>query len=126
MPLSMLFPGSKEIDLTLSVLHPELKILISKFGVLPRHPSQIYEFFLEGVVLFIILDLFSKKKTRTGNISAIFLISYGILRIISEFFRQPDQQIGLLLNIISMGQILSLPMIIIGITIIIKNYIKYV
>lgn len=125
MPLSMLFPGSKEMDLILSDSNPELQILIQKFGVLPRHPSQIYEFFLEGVILFIILHLFSKIKTKEGTISAIFLISYGILRIIAEFFRQPDPQIGLLFGIITMGQMLSCPMIIIGIAIIVKNYVKF-
>ncbi|CAL4324094.1 Phosphatidylglycerol--prolipoprotein diacylglyceryl transferase [Buchnera aphidicola (Pemphigus immunis)] len=126
MPLSMLFPGSKAIDLMLSDSNKELQILIQKFGLLPRHPSQIYEFFLEGVILFIILHWFSKIKTKEGTISAIFLISYGILRIIAEFFRQPDPQIGLLFGIITMGQILSCPMIIIGIAIIIKSYIKYI
>ncbi|CAL4043632.1 Phosphatidylglycerol--prolipoprotein diacylglyceryl transferase [Buchnera aphidicola (Pemphigus populi)] len=126
MPLSILFPGSKETDLILSTFHPELQILINKFGVLPRHPSQIYEFFLEGIILFFILHFFSRMETKKGTVSAIFLISYGVLRVIAEFFREPDLQIGLLFGIISMGQILSLPMITIGITIMIKNNIKYV
>ncbi|MBZ2279924.1 prolipoprotein diacylglyceryl transferase, partial [Buchnera aphidicola] len=79
-----------------------------KYGGLPRHPSQIYEFFLEGILLFCIINFFSKKKT-IGFTSGLFLIFYGVLRIFVEFFREPDIQTGLFANIFTMGQILSIP-----------------
>jgi phosphatidylglycerol:prolipoprotein diacylglycerol transferase len=69
---------------------------------------------LEGVVLFIILNFFIRKPRPLGSVSGLFLIGYGAFRIIVEFFRQPDAQLGLFDNAISMGQILSLPMIIAG------------
>ena len=82
---------------------------------IPRHPSQIYQALLEGVVLFIILFSFSlKRKIYTGVCSSIFLIFYGIFRIISEQFREPDIQIGYLYKQISMGSALSLIMILVG------------
>ena len=85
---------------------------------LPRHPSQLYEALLEGAVLFLILNsLILRRRYKIGNCSCMFLIYYGIFRIISEFFRQPDLQIGLLFNLFSMGTLLSLLMIIAGIII---------
>ena len=83
-----------------------------------RHPSQIYEAILEGLVLFFIL-LFACKKylvlRSPGNASAIFLIFYGVFRIISEIFRLPDEQIGYIFGQVSIGMIISLPMVILGI-----------
>jgi phosphatidylglycerol---prolipoprotein diacylglyceryl transferase len=117
---AVLFPTTYKEDLKAVSRNPELQPILDKYGVLPRHPSQIYEFILEGIFLFFIIYFFSRKKRNTGSISALFLISYGILRIISEFFREPDPQIGLFKNIISMGQILSIPMIIIGCIIMFK------
>ena len=85
---------------------------------LPRHPSQLYEALLEGAVLFLILNsLILRRRYKIGTCSCMFLIYYGIFRIISEFFRQPDLQIGLLFNLFSMGTLLSLLMIIAGIII---------
>jgi phosphatidylglycerol---prolipoprotein diacylglyceryl transferase len=81
----------------------------------PRHASQLYEFALEGVILFIILWWFSSKKRPTGAISALFLIGYGSFRFLVEYTRQPDDFLGLLQLGLSMGQWLSLPMILIGI-----------
>ena len=84
----------------------------------PRHPSQLYEAFLEGIILFIILfTYFNKTKSEPtiGKISGLFLILYSIFRIFIEFFREPDIHIGLIFNIASMGQILSIPLLIIGI-----------
>ncbi len=84
----------------------------------PRHPSQLYEAFLEGIILFIILfTYFNKTKSdpTIGKISGLFLILYSIFRIFIEFFREPDSHIGLIFNIASMGQILSIPLLIIGI-----------
>ncbi|HTZ18357.1 MAG TPA: prolipoprotein diacylglyceryl transferase [Dissulfurispiraceae bacterium] len=80
---------------------------------LPRHPSQLYEFFLEGVVLFVIMWML-KGRFRSGVLFSLFLILYGVFRTISEFFRQPDPQIGYILGIITMGQILSVLMIAAG------------
>ena len=82
---------------------------------LPRHPSQLYEAFLEGIILFFILNAFILKKNyKTGTCSYLFLIYYGFFRIISEFFREPDAQIGYLFNFFSMGTILSFLMILAG------------
>jgi phosphatidylglycerol---prolipoprotein diacylglyceryl transferase len=97
------------------------RVTNSSFGMifpqadsLPRHASQLYEFALEGVILFILLWWFSSKKRPIGAISALFLIGYGSFRFLVEFTRQPDDFLGLLQLGLSMGQWLSLPMIIIG------------
>jgi phosphatidylglycerol:prolipoprotein diacylglycerol transferase len=84
-------------------------------GALPRHPSQLYQFALEGALLFVILWLYSAKPRPTGAVSAMFLIGYGVLRFTAEFFREPDDFLGLLALNLSMGQWLSLPMILAGI-----------
>mgnify|MGYP000611952594 FL=1 len=89
-------------------------IIFPEAGPEPRHPSQLYQFALEGVVLFIILNLFWRKNPPRGAISGMFLLFYGLFRFLVEFVRQPDSQLGLYFNEISMGQILSTPMIIIG------------
>ena len=80
-----------------------------------RHPSQLYQFALEGLVLFAILWIFSRKHRPPGQVSALFLIGYGTLRFIAEFARQPDDFLGLLALNFSMGQWLSIPMVLIGI-----------
>jgi phosphatidylglycerol---prolipoprotein diacylglyceryl transferase len=80
-----------------------------------RHPSQLYEFALEGVALFCILWWFSRKQRPIGTISALFLLGYGSFRFLVEFTRQPDAHLGLLQLGFSMGQWLSVPMIIVGI-----------
>ena len=82
---------------------------------LPRHPSQLYQFALEGVVLFILLWLYSNKPRPVGAVSGLFLIGYGSFRFLAEFTRNPDDGIfGLMTFGISMGQWLSLPMVIVG------------
>jgi phosphatidylglycerol:prolipoprotein diacylglycerol transferase len=83
-------------------------------GPLPRHPSQLYEFLLEGVTLFVLLWFLKDRLSKRGYLSAIFLLLYGLFRIIVEFFREPDPQIGYLYGFITMGQVLSSVMIIIG------------
>ena len=84
-------------------------------GPLARHPSQLYEAFLEGFVLFIILWLYSAKPRPVGAITGMSLLFYGCFRFFVEFFRMPDAHLGFLaLNWVTMGQILSTPMIIIG------------
>lgn len=82
---------------------------------LPRHPSQLYQFGLEGILLFSLLWWFSSKPRPVGAISALFLIGYGVGRFLVEFAREPDSYLGLLSLGLSMGQWLSLPMILIGI-----------
>lgn len=97
-------------------------------GNVPRHPSQLYEAALEGLVLFIILIVLAHIKPvreRVGVLSGIFVAGYGISRFIVEFYREPDMQIGLFFDTISMGQILCLPMIIGGIGIIIYALARY-
>lgn len=79
-----------------------------------RHPSQLYQMGLEGFSLFIILWLFSSKPRPTGQVSAVFLIGYGSFRFLAEFTREPDNFLGLLAGGMSMGQWLSIPMIVAG------------
>ena len=87
-----------------------------------RHPSQLYEAFLEGVILFILMNIFFfKKNYKTGTCSFMFLIIYGFFRILSEFFREPDLQIGYLFGNISMGMLLSAIMVLIGFIIYLKR-----
>lgn len=80
----------------------------------PRHPSQLYQFALEGLLLFIILWFFSRRPRPTGSVAGLFLLGYGSLRFIAEFAREPDAHLGLLLGQLSMGQWLSLPMLLVG------------
>ena len=88
-----------------------------------RHPSQIYEAFLEGIVLFLIMNvLFFWKKYKPGICSCMFLIFYGTFRIIAEFFREPDSHIGYVVGEISMGMFLSIIMILAGIFLYKKKY----
>jgi phosphatidylglycerol:prolipoprotein diacylglycerol transferase len=86
-------------------------------GDLPRHPSQLYEAFLEGIVLFAVLFLASRNpviRRSHGMLFGIFVVGYGISRFIIEFFREPDVQIGYILQYFTLGQLLSLPMIAAG------------
>ncbi|WP_267257022.1 prolipoprotein diacylglyceryl transferase [Coxiella endosymbiont of Ornithodoros maritimus] len=84
-------------------------------GPLPRHPSQLYEFLLEGMLLFIVIWWFSAKLRPRFAVSSLFLLCYGLFRFTVEFFRQPDPQLGFVaLGWLTKGQELSLPMIIIG------------
>ena len=88
---------------------------LTQYGYLPRHPSQLYQFALEGMTLFIIVWLFSKKSRPEGQVSSLFLGGYGVFRFIAEFAREPDAQLGLLGMGMSMGQWLSVPMIVLGV-----------
>lgn len=81
---------------------------------IPRHPSQLYEMGLEGLALFVLVWCFARKPRPTGQISAVFLMGYGVFRFLVEFTREPDYFLGLLVGGLSMGQLLSLPMVIIG------------
>ncbi len=90
-------------------------VIFPNIDLMPRHPSQLYEAFLEGIVLYLILRaLIFKKNYVTGLCSSIFLIFYGIFRIVSEIFREPDLHLGYFFNIFSMGTILSSLMILFG------------
>lgn len=81
---------------------------------LARHPSQLYEMGLEGFALFVLVWWFARKPRPTGQTSAVFLMGYGVFRFVLEFTREPDDYLGLLAAGLSMGQILSIPMVIIG------------
>jgi phosphatidylglycerol:prolipoprotein diacylglycerol transferase len=95
MPWAMVFPGA---------------------GPEPRHPSQLYEALLEGLVLFVLLWLMKDRLKRPGGVLCLFLFGYGIFRFVAEFFRAPDPQIGLLWWGLSMGQVLCLSMVAAGAT----------
>jgi phosphatidylglycerol:prolipoprotein diacylglycerol transferase len=89
---------------------------------IPRHPSQLYQFAGEGVALFIILWLFARKPRPMGAVSGVFLIGYGAFRFLAEFTREPDSFLGLLALKLSMGQWLSLPMILAGVLMVVWAY----
>jgi phosphatidylglycerol:prolipoprotein diacylglycerol transferase len=90
---------------------------------LPRHPSQLYQFALEGLLLFFILLWFSSRPRPTWAVSGVFSLGYGCLRFVAEFFREPDQHIGFeALGWVTRGQLLCLPMIALGIYLLIKAY----
>jgi phosphatidylglycerol:prolipoprotein diacylglycerol transferase len=94
LPWGMVFPGSGSMQ--------------------PRHPSQVYQFLLEGLLLFVLLWLYARKPRKTGQVSGAFLLGYGVFRFIAEFFREPDEFLGILALGMSMGQWLCVPMIIGG------------
>ena len=86
-------------------------------GPIARHPSQLYEALLEGVVLFIVLYVMVRRGAlqRTGLVSGAFMIGYGLARIVAEFFREPDPFLSFVLPGTTMGQVLSVPMVLVGI-----------
>jgi len=87
---------------------------------LPRHPSQLYQFFLEGIVLFLLVWIYSTKSRPLGAVTGMFMVGYGIVRSIAEFYREPTEGfMGLLTFGVSMGQWLSIPMILVGIAMIV-------
>jgi phosphatidylglycerol:prolipoprotein diacylglycerol transferase len=90
-------------------------MIFPKGGNLPRHPSQLYESALEGGVLFVILWFVKDRKLPTGGLMALFLILYGSFRFFLEFFRQPDAQLGFILGPFTMGQVLCVGMILLGV-----------
>jgi phosphatidylglycerol:prolipoprotein diacylglycerol transferase len=85
-------------------------------GPVPRHPSQLYELGLEGLGLFVLIWWYARKPRQPGRVSAVFLIGYACCRIFVEFFRQPDAQLNYIaFQWLTMGQLLSVPMLIVGI-----------
>ena len=98
------------------VTHVPWAMIYPQAGPQPRHPSEIYEFLMEGVLLFLILWFFSMKPRPRIAVSGLFLLCYGIFRTIGECFRQPDPQLNFIaFGWLTMGQLLSFPMIILGI-----------
>jgi phosphatidylglycerol:prolipoprotein diacylglycerol transferase len=83
-------------------------------AMIPRHPSQLYQFALEGLLLFVLLWLYARRPRRLGEVSGAFLIGYGLFRFIAEYFREPDGFLGLLALNMSMGQWLCVPMLLVG------------
>ena len=94
LPWAMVFPGSGSL--------------------IPRHPSQIYQFLGEGILLFIVLWIYARKPRALGAVSGVFMMGYGILRFVAEYFREPDAHLGLLTLGMSMGQWLCVPMVMVG------------
>ena len=94
LPWGMVFPGSG--------------------SMLPRHPSQVYQFLMEGLLLFVLLWLYARGPRKTGQVSGAFLVGYGMFRFIAEFFREPDDFLGILSLGLSMGQWLCVPMVLGG------------
>jgi len=91
-------------------------------GILPRHPSQLYEFALEGIVLLILLNWYAAKPKPIGTVSGLFLLGYGLMRFIVEFYREPDLHQGfVMLNWLTMGQLLSIPMVVFGLIIFLRR-----
>jgi phosphatidylglycerol:prolipoprotein diacylglycerol transferase len=93
-------------------------------GPIPRHPSQLYEATLEGVVLFIVLALLVRfgALKRPGVVTGVFAIGYGVARITCEFFREPDVQLGFLWGGLTMGMLLCIPLILAGIAVLVVAF----
>lgn len=97
------------------VTHLPWGVVFPEGGILPRHPSQLYEAFLEGPILFTIIYLITRRKYPAGFATWVFITGYGLFRFCVEFLREPDAQVGFFWGVFSMGQLLSLPMILTGI-----------
>ena len=107
----------KVTDFPFAIIYPQIDYY-------PRHPSQLYEAFFEGLILFLILFFYFKTKQRKyfiGKISALFLIFYSLFRYLIEYLREPDYHMGLLFNYFSMGQLLCLPLFIAGFIILLRK-----
>jgi phosphatidylglycerol:prolipoprotein diacylglycerol transferase len=92
-------------------------MIFPQAGNVPRHPSQVYQFLLEGLLLFVLLWLYARKPRRAGQVSGMFLLGYGIFRFVAEFFREPDAHLLWLQQStgLSMGQWLCVPMMVAGV-----------
>ncbi|TAJ95296.1 MAG: prolipoprotein diacylglyceryl transferase [Gammaproteobacteria bacterium] len=105
-------------DLPWAMIFPD-----PRAGGIPRHPSQLYEAFLEGLLLFVILWWFSARPRPVMAVSGLFLVLYGIFRTLVEFIREPDRQIGYLAgDWLTMGMVLSMPMVLVGAAMLILSY----
>ena len=113
---AMIFPGARAEDVAYATAHPAWLPLLEKYGGLPRHPSQLYEALLEGLVMFVAVWLYSRKPRPRYAVSGLFALLYGGFRFAIEFVRLPDAQLGYLaFGWLTMGQILSAPLIVVGI-----------
>jgi phosphatidylglycerol---prolipoprotein diacylglyceryl transferase len=101
-----------------------LAAVYERVGMLPRHPSQLYESALEGLVLFALIWLYARNRRPLGAVSGLFLIGYGSFRFLVEYAREPDSFLGMLALGMSMGQWLSLPMIVIGVLMMLWAYVR--
>lgn len=91
-------------------------------GAMPRHPSQLYEALLEGLVLFVVLWIYSSRPRKPGAVAGLFLVGYAVSRIFVEFFREPDAHLGAIaFNWLTMGQLLSIPMLLVGLWLLIRR-----
>ena len=84
-------------------------------GELPRHPSQVYQFLMEGLLLFVLLWVYARRERKPGQVAAAFVFGYGVFRFVAEYFREPDAHLGLLALGMSMGQWLCVPMVVGGV-----------
>jgi phosphatidylglycerol:prolipoprotein diacylglycerol transferase len=92
-------------------------------GPLSRHPSQLYEAVLEGVLLFVIVWVFAAKPRRPGQVSGLFLVGYGLFRFLVEFYREPDLHLGpVVLDWMTMGQLLSIPVFVAGVWLLLPRH----
>lgn len=120
-PWAVLFPQAADEDKAWMAAHaqqtlaPGLAAVYERTGMLPRHASQLYEAGLEGLVLFALLWFFARRQRPLGAVSGLFLIGYGVFRFVVEYAREPDNFLGLLTFGWSMGQWLSVPMIVAGV-----------
>lgn len=97
-------------------------MVFPQVDAVPRHPSQLYEFGLEGVLLFIVLWIYASRRRPMGAVSGLFLIGYGTFRFIAEFAREPDNFLGFLAGGLTMGQWLSMPMVVVGVIMMLWSY----
>jgi phosphatidylglycerol---prolipoprotein diacylglyceryl transferase len=97
-------------------------MVFPQVDLVPRHPSQLYEFALEGLLLFALLWIYARHRRPVGAVSAMFLMGYGAFRFLAEYAREPDSFLGPLALGLSMGQWLSLPMIGAGLVLLIWSY----
>lgn len=111
---AMGFPQARAADLAWIQQHEAWAGVMAQYGMLPRHPSQLYQAALEGLLLFAVLWWFSREKRPRGQVASLFLLGYGVARFIAEFAREPDDFLGFLALGFSMGQWLSVPMVAVG------------
>jgi phosphatidylglycerol:prolipoprotein diacylglycerol transferase len=127
---AVLFPQAADEDKAWMAAHAQqalaraLSDVYERTGMLPRHPSQLYEAGLEGLALFALLWLYARHRRPLGAVSGLFLVGYGAFRFIVEFAREPDNFLGLLALGWSMGQWLSLPMIVAGGALMVWAYLR--
>ena len=127
-PWAVYFPQAAAEDKAWITAFPQeatargLTAIYEQVGMLPRHPSQLYEMALEGLVLFVLLWVYARRRRPLGAVSGLFLIGYGSFRFLIEYAREPDSFLGLLAMGMSMGQWLSLPMIVVGLLMMLWAY----